>query len=241
MQFSSDPIGSARTPAVSLCQRALTGDDSAAIELLTRLAAGDRQLESYVSSSQDAQAARVREAVVAYLARGRWLGRALPLPPGSHAGQMGRHLRELIAQAAQTGSASAWGRTLLALLGDPDAVVRETAIHLLECSRTPEVVFALLEALGDRDERVRWAAGIELAKTGRLGAEGVLRHIVMHEVTPEARHVMAYVLRRTADEALRQQAATVVEALDSTEYRVAAPLAANRVLASQGGSASEHT
>jgi HEAT repeat protein len=234
MQFSSDPVASALTSAASLCQRALAGDDSAAVELLNRLAAGDRQLESYVSSSQDPRAARVREAVVLYLARGRWLGHALPLPPGAHAGLTGRHLRDLIAQAAQTGSASAWGRTLFALMGDPDAVVRETAIHLLECSRTPEVVFALVEALGDRDERVRWAAGIELAKTGRLGAEAVLRHVVMHEVTPEARHVMAYVLRHTADETLRQEAATVVEALDSTEYRVAAPLAANRVLVSHG-------
>jgi hypothetical protein len=62
----------------------------------------------------------------------------------------------------------------------------------------------------------------------------VLRQLVAHEVTPEARHVMAYVLRRTGDEALRQRSAPVVEALDASDYRVAAPQAANQVLAALG-------
>jgi hypothetical protein len=227
--------GSAQTPATALCQRALAGDDSAAVEVLSRLAAGDGPLMRYVSQPQDEAAGRVREAVVGYLARGRWQGRTLGLPGGSHAGKTGRRLRDLIAQACQTGSASCWEQSLLTLTRDLDPLVREIAIHLLECSRAPEVITALLAALNDRDERVRWAAAFELARSGPLGAEAVLRQIVTHEITPESRHVMAYVLRRTGDESLRQQSATVVEALDAADYRVAAPLAANQVLARMGG------
>lgn len=231
MQFNSEPGGTALTPAAALCQRALAGDDSAAVEVLHRLAAGDGRLMTAVSAPHDPQAERVREAVVAYLARGRWLGHALPIASGAYAGRTGRHLRDLIAQSCQAGASAGWEQTLLSMLGNPDALVRETVLHLLECSRAPEVLAALLTAMSDRDERVRWAAGIELGHTGRVGAEAVLRQIVSHEVTPEARHVMAYVLRRTEDEVMRQRAAPVVEALDASDYRVAAPLAANQVLA----------
>ena len=233
MWFRGNQGGSSQTPAAALCQRALADDDAAAIEVINRLAAGDAQLLAYVGQARDEHASRVREALVGFLARGRWLGRSLPLPAGVHAGRTGHTLREHIIKAAQ--SSSGWEHTLLELVHDPDAVIRETAIHLLEGSRSPTVVGALLAALHDRDERVRWAAAMALARTGRQGAEGVLRLIVSQEVTPESRHVMAYVLRRTSDEALRQQSAHVVDALDGADYRVAAPLAANQVLAALGG------
>jgi hypothetical protein len=236
MGIMSSQVRSGLTPVAALCQQALAGDDSAAIELITRLAAGDVQLMRYVSHPRDEEARRVREAVVRYVARGRWLGRPLPLSAGAHAGPMGRQLRDRIAQSCQTGASSCWEQTLLGLTRDPDPLVREIAIHLLECSRAPEVIAAQLTALGDRDERVRWAAAMELAKTGRFGPETVLHQLVNHEVTPESRHVMAYVLRRTADETLRQQCAPVVEALDAADYRVAGPLAANQVLATLGRS-----
>jgi hypothetical protein len=235
MWFRNNQSGSAPTPAAALCQRALAEDDSAAIELINRLAAGDGQFLSYVAQPRDQQAARVREALVGYLARGRWLGRSLSLPAGAHAGRTGQTLREQIMKAAQATTSAGWEQTLLGLARDPDAVLRETAIHLLEGSRAPTVVAALLTALHDRDERVRWAAAMGLAKIGRLGAEGVLRQMVTQEVTPESRHVMAYVLRRTTDKALRQLAASVVEALDASDYRVAAPQAANQVLAALAG------
>jgi HEAT repeat protein len=235
MWFNRGSGGSGFSTAAALCERALADDDSAAVELLNRLSAGDSQLLGYVAQPNDDQAAHVREAVVAYLARGRWQGRTLSLPAGAHAGRAGHQLRDQIMKSALQGTASGWEQTLLTLVRGPDAVVRETSIHLLEGSHSPQVIAALLTSLHDPDERVRWAAAIELARTGRPGAEGVLRALVTRDVTPESRHVMAYVLRRTSDESIRQHSAAVVEALDSADYRVSAPLAANHVLATMSG------
>ena len=60
MSSDAGASGSAQTPAAALCQRALAGDDFAAVEVLNRLAAGDGQLMRYVSQPRDEATERVR-------------------------------------------------------------------------------------------------------------------------------------------------------------------------------------
>lgn len=220
--------GSGLTPSGALVERALVGDDEAAAQLIKRLAAGDPALAEAVGRAGDPNAARIRTLLVHYLAYGTWQGRRLPLPPGFHAGHDTRHLREQVVRSAAM--ASAWRQTLVDGLrerGDP--VFRQACAALLVGSRDPQALEGLVATLSDADEGVRWAAAMALSGAGRPVVEMLLRHLC-GEVGPEIRYVAAYVLRSTSDAPLRQLVARVVQALNASDYRVAAPLAANDVL-----------
>jgi hypothetical protein len=58
----------------------------------------------------------------------------------------------------------------------------------------------------------------------------VLRRLAGRDLSPEMRHVAAYVLRAVPDDVLRRELAPVVQALDASDYRLAAPLAAGAAL-----------
>lgn len=222
-------------PAPTLAQRAAANDLSAASELVRRLSAGDVTLAHAVGAASDPAARSVRDALVRFLARGQWHGRALPLPSGFHAGRASQHLRDLLIQAACAEHVPAWRATLLDALPDADAVVRQTAASLLSQCRGPDVVAALVAVLSDREESVRWAAALALAHMDRAGVAVVLKRLASQDVRPEMRHVAAHVLRHAHDAALREQLAPVVQALDGSNYRVEAPLAAEDALQRLGG------
>jgi hypothetical protein len=222
--------GAALTPAAALIERALLGDGGASVEVLRRLAAGDTFLVHAVSQSGGPRAEQVRAALLQFLALGTWEGVRLPLPPGFYAGREGQHLRDLIAGSVCTERAPAWQTTLMDGLRDPSPVVRQTAAALLTGCNKPTAVTALVATLSDRDEGVRWAAALALSHGGRAAVEAVLRRLASHELVPEIRHVSAYVLRYVSDLAVRQQVAQVAQALDASDYRVGAPLAAGAAL-----------
>lgn len=224
--------------ATDVLARAAADDRMAAAEVVRRLAAGDAFLARAVAAPGDEAAGRVRGALLRYLARGQWHGQPLPLAPGHHASHAGQHLREIVMQAACAERVPAWRATLLDALRDGDAVVRHTAAALLGQCRGPDAVGSLVVMLGDPDESVRWAAAIALAHMGWPGIDAVLRRLAEREVRPEMRHVAAYVLRHAHELALREQVAPVVQALDSSNYRVQAPLAAEDTLRRMAGPAS---
>lgn len=221
-----------------LVARAAADDRTAAAELVRRLAAGEGALARTVAAPGDPNAKRVRGALVSYLARGQWHGQPLPLAPGHHASHAGQHLREIVMQTACSERVPAWRATLFEALRDGDAVVRHTAAALLGQCHGQDAITSLVSLLDDPDESVRWAAAIALAHMDWPGIESVLRRLAEREVRPEMRHVAAYVLRHAHDLALREQVAPVVQALDGSNYRVEAPLAAEDALRRLAGPAS---
>jgi hypothetical protein len=226
--------GTALTLSAALMERALVGDGSGAAELLRRLAAGDTQLAAAVARPDDPEAERVRRGIVQFLALGTWLGHALPLPRGYHAGRDGQHLRDLVAQAACSGPPRGWQATLVELLLDPDPLIRQMAATLLGQCSGHLVLTALVAALGDRDESVRWAAATTLARRDAAGAEALLRRLASRDLVPEMRRVAAHVLRHCHDVTLRQTVAPVVQALDGSDYQVTTPVAAAAALRALG-------
>ncbi len=221
----------ALTPEAGLVERALHGDGVAVTQVVHRLAAGDAGLAYAVGDPRPPDAARMRTTLLRFLALGTWQGHALPRPAGPdlYAGRDGRRLREHIGHAVCLGPVTGWQATALAALRDPDPRLRQLAISALASCGYPEVLIALADAMGDHDEGVRWAAAIALARHD-AGARAVLTRLTLHDLPPEMRHVAAYVLRHLADSSLQQEVAPVVEALNGSEYRVAAPLAADDVL-----------
>ena len=225
----------ALTPEAALVERALHGDGTAVVQVVHRLAAGDAGVARAVGDPRSADAGRMRTALLRFLALGTWQGHPLPRPAGPdlYAGRDGRRLREHIGHAVCLGPVTGWQASALAALRDPDPRPRQAAIAALAPCGYPEVLAALADAMGDHDEGVRWAAAIALARHD-AGARAVLTRLTQHELTPEMRHVAAYVLRHLADTSLQQEVAPVVEALNSSDYRVAAPLAADAVLRALG-------
>jgi hypothetical protein len=205
-------------------------DDAAAATLIRHLVDGDSRLLHAVAQADDPQAAGVRHALLRYLAHGLWQGQQVPLPPGFHAGRETHRIRRRINESISAGHA-AWQRALLDGLAEGDGAVRQISVSLLGGCQSAEVLDALGTLLCVHDEGMRWAAAMALIASGRAGAQAVLRRMVTHEVVPEMRHVAAYVLRYVPDEALRQTLAPVVRALDDSSYRIAAPPAAEVVLA----------
>lgn len=239
MNPQSWSVQHASMPApADLVARAAADDRTAAADLVRRLATGEGALARAVATPGDSDAGRVRGALVGYLARGQWHGQPLPLAVGHHASHAGQHLREIVMQAACAEHVPAWRATLLAALHDSDAVVRHTAASLMGQCRGQDAITALVTLLDDHDEGVRWAAAIALAHMDWPGIESLLRRLAGREVRPELRHVAAYVLRHAHDAALREQMAPVVQALDSSNYRVEAPLAAEDALRRLAGPAS---
>ncbi len=231
MQYDIEGTGGIlQTPATATMERALVGDDSAAAEIIRRLAAGDSRLAAAVARPNDPAAERIRFLLVQYLARGTWQGRILPLPSGFHAGREGHHLRNLISHAAVTQPATSWERTLLESLRDPDPVQRQVTAQLLSGNDRHAVLDALVSLLGAREEGVRWAAAMALPRGNQATVEALLYALSSREVVPEMRHVAAYVLRHLGDATLRQHVAPVVQALDASDYRVEVPLVANDAL-----------
>jgi hypothetical protein len=222
--------GAPLTPGAALIEHALLNDVVAAAQVLRRLAAGDTALEHTILQLGSAYGERLRAAMLQYLALGTWQGQRLPLPSGFHAGREGQHLRDLIVGSACTERAPAWQTTLVDGLRDASPVVRQTAAALLSGCNKPTAVAVLVATLSDRDEGVRWAAALALARCDRMAMEAVLRRLASHELVPEIRQVSAYVLRNLSDVALRQRVAPVVQALDGSDYRVGAPLAAGAAL-----------
>jgi HEAT repeats len=223
-------MGTAQTPSAALIERALLGEASAAAEVIRRLAAGDVALMRAVSEPGNPHAERGREVLLHYLALGTWQAQRLPLPAGYHAGRDGQRLRDLITRAACDEHVPAWQNTLIDGLHDPNPVLRQTTAALLSECRKPPAVAALVATLSDRDEGVRWAAATALVRGGQAAVEAVLRRLTGQDIAPEMRHVAAYVLRHVPDLAVRQKVAPVVQALDGSDYRVSAPLAAGAAL-----------
>ncbi len=205
-------------------------EDTAAVTLIRRLVDGDVQLLHAMARADDPPAAATRHALLRYLAHGLWQGHLLPLPPGFHAGRETHRIRRRINESISAGHA-AWQRTLLDGLAEGDGAVRQISVSLLGGCQSTDVLDALATLLCMHDEGMRWAAAMALIASGRAGARAVLRRMVTHEMVPEMRHVAAYVLRYVPDEALRQTLAPVVRALDDSSYRIAAPPAAEAVLA----------
>lgn len=224
----------ALTLSAALMERALVGDDHGAAELLRRLAAGDSRLGAAIARPDDPEAERVRFGIVQFLAVGTWQGRALPLPRGYHAGRDGQRLRDLIAQAACGGPPRGWQATLLDMLRDPDALLRQMAATLLGQCGGQLALTALVAALGDHDESVRWAAATVLARHDADSAQVLLRRLASRDLAPEMRRVAAHVLRHCHDVTLRQTVAQVVQALDGSDYQVTTPLAAAAALRALG-------
>lgn len=226
--------GMALTPSAALLERVLVGDDRGAAELLRRLAAGDARLAAAVALADEPDAERIRYAIVRFLALGIWLGHTLPLPRGYHAGREGQHLRDLVTHAACNAPSRGWQATLMELLHDPEPLLRQMAATLLGQCTSPAVLTALVAALSDRDEGVRWAAAATLARRDLAGTEALLRRLASRELAPEMRRVAAHVLRHLHDVMIRQTVAPVVQALDSSDYQVATPLAAAAALRTLG-------
>lgn len=209
-----------------LIERAAGNDLEAAAEVVHGLAGGDAYVVRAVGKPGDPAAERVRDALVHYLARGNWQGNTLPLPPGYHAGHASQRLRGVIIQAAYNEVAPVWQASLLTALRSNDSGMRQTAAMLLgHCGRA-EINTALVAALGDRDESVRWAAASALVHADKPGIEWLLQRLAGEALVPEMRRVAAYVLRHTTHMDLRDVLAPVAQALDASDYRVETPIAA---------------
>jgi hypothetical protein len=221
----------ALTPAAALMERALLDDPEAAIEVIRRLAGGDASLSHTITQAESDTAARLRAVLLHFVALGTWQGHLLPLPAGYHAGFAGQHLRDLIAGAVCTETSPVWQLTLVDGLRDPVPAVRQTCAMLLAGCHKPMAATALVATLSDRDEGVRWAAALALTHGDQAVVVAVLRRLTSPEFVPEMRHVTAYMLRYLRDPAVRQVVAPVVHALDGTDYRVTAPMAAGAALA----------
>ena len=105
-----------------------------------------------------------------------------------------------------------------------------TADHIEGTGGDLDALEAVVSALGDPDESVRWVAAFTLATNDGAVVRALLRRLTSTEVVPEMRHTTAYVLRNIPDAAVRRQVAPVIEALDSGSYRIATPLAASAAL-----------
>jgi hypothetical protein len=94
----------------------------------------------------------------------------------------------------------------------------------------PCALQAAVKPLGDANERVRWATAVALAHRDGATVEAIPRRLTSSELVPEMRHTAAYVLRTVPDAAARRLVAQVVAALDSANYHMATPVAADAVL-----------
>lgn len=214
----------------TLVERAAANDVDAAATIIHGIAHGDSQVMRAVSRPGDPSAEQVRGAVVQYLARGTWQGLTLPLPYGYHAGNASHRLREVIIQATYKETVPVWQTSLLAALRSNDSGKRQVAALLLgHCGRA-EIISALVTALGDHDESVRWAAASALVHANTTGIEWLLRQLGSQALVPEMRRVAAYVLRHTTHMELRDILAPVALGLDASDYRIETPLAAEHAL-----------
>lgn len=209
---------------------AVRGKAGEAVAVIGRLVAGDVALWEAVGDPLSETAEQLREALLRYLALGSWQGWPLLLPAGSRLSHEARALQARISAAVCASAALGWRATVLAALREPDPRLRRVAVTLLGACDDACALPAAVRLLGDADERVRWAAAVALARHDGATVEAVLRRVTSAGLVPEMRHTAAYVLRTVPDAAVRRLVAQVVAALDSANYRVAAPVAAAALL-----------
>jgi HEAT repeat protein len=209
---------------------AVQGRTAEVLALIRLLAAGDTDLWEVVGDPLSSTAGHLRETLLSYLALGNWQGWPLSLQAGSRLSHEARVLRTRISAVACESAALGWRATLLATLRDPDPRLRRVAVTLLGACDDPCALQAAVKLLGDANEHVRWAAAVALARHHGATVEAIPRRLTSSEMVPEMRHTAAYVLRIVPGAAAWRLVAQVVAALDSANYHVATPVAADAVL-----------
>ncbi len=107
---------------------------------------------------------------------------------------------------------------------------REQAIHYLVSTPTSENLSYLVRALEDESFGVRWAAAAELAHTGRLALEPLLRALIDRPSSVWLRQGAYHVLHYMPGMTLRQKTAHLQQALKGAGANVAATEAAGLLL-----------
>lgn len=107
---------------------------------------------------------------------------------------------------------------------------REQAIHYLVATPTSENLSHLLNALEDDAFGVRWTAASELAHTGRLALEPLLRALIDRPSSVWLREGAYHVLHYMPGMTLRQQTLRLQRALKGAGANVAAVEAAGALL-----------
>jgi HEAT repeat protein len=104
-------------------------------------------------------------------------------------------------------------RALCGLLEDTEPQVRWEAVMALREIADPTSVPALMEALLDADQDVRWVAAEALGRTGRPGLQAVLDRLVEDPGSPEFRTAFRVAASHTVDPVLRNLLEPVRESL----------------------------
>ncbi len=92
-------------------------------------------------------------------------------------------------------------------------VERENAIHYLQEFPSSEGMEALVAALQDDDDGVRWAAGTALARLGEAGIPALLRALCQSTEDEVLRRGAQHVLHYNASPRVRQQTQELMDAL----------------------------
>ena len=120
---------------------------------------------------------------------------------------------------------------LLEAAHSPDPWVRWHALRALGNLRDARCIPALVEALADSDHAVAWMAARDLAPMGSQVVTPVLKLLIRAPGTPWLMETAAYVLRQQRKPpALAAILQPVIHSTHDVDYRITAPMAAERAL-----------
>ena len=129
----------------------------------------------------------------------------------------------------QIGSSAVPG--LLEAAHSPDPWVRWHALRALGDLRDARCIPALVEALADSDHAVAWMAARDLAPLGSRVVTPVLELLIRAQSTPWLMETAAYVLRQQRKPPqLAAILQPVIDSMHNVDYRITAPMAAERAL-----------
>jgi HEAT repeat protein len=120
---------------------------------------------------------------------------------------------------------------LLEAAHSPDPWVRWHALRALGDLRDARCISALVEALADSDLAVAWMAARDLASMGSQGVKPVLELLIRAPGTPWLMETAGYVLRQQRKPPqLAAILQPVIASMHEVDYRITAPMAAERAL-----------